>query len=98
MESSNINILDLTCIISLHKKGFWQADVFDFSGGNEGNLPIWFCTGKTHDDQYSVISKASVEYPGIKFLAAISGQCEDCGEQYFMNENECTCNGKIIDA
>jgi len=86
---------ELLCIISPHEKGFWQADLY-FNGFTEGVPPDWFCTGKKGDDQYEIITRVANDYPGVKFVAGITGICIDCGEEHFALEDACLECGGII--
>jgi len=86
---------DLLCVISPHEKGFWQADVYKAGCDEEGVQPLWFATGKKGDDRYGVMNKASEAYPGIMFIAGVTGRCSDCSEEYFEMETHCEC-GSIL--
>lgn len=87
----------LLCVISLHDKGFWQADVYDKEA--EHYSPNWFCTGKNGDDAGAVISRASREFPGIDFMFA-KAECPCCDAQVTINGTELTCDecGAVFDA
>jgi len=85
--------LDIIAIVSLHEKGFWQADVY--YDGHDDAIPDWFCTGKCNDDMFGVINIVSKQFPGITFAQGITGICDDCQEEFILNESVCYCGGSI---
>jgi len=87
---------DLLCVISPNEKGFWQADVYYNYCESEETQPDCFYTGKRDEDRYAVISRVSKEFPGIRFVAGVTGTCQECGEQYFEMESHCECGGLIM--
>jgi len=70
--------------ISLHEKGFWQADYFLTS---VAEVPDWFCTGKKGDSPGEVVSMASAMFPGIRFtFPEEEMECSECGTAEDVDE------------
>jgi len=88
-----MDVREMICIVSWNEKEFWQADVYSH---DEGDTPIWFCTGKKESDMFEVITKASDQYPGISFHQGISGICEDCQTEYIYHESDCAVCGSTV--
>ena len=95
-RSEEPKLTDLLCVVSPNKEGFWQADVYYHYWEPEGTPPDWFCTGMRGEDRYAVISRVSKEFPGIRFVAGVTGSCPECGKQYFELESHCEC-GELLD-
>jgi len=87
---------DLLCIVSPHKKGFWQAEIY-FSGWEEGYLRDAFFTGKIGGTKEQIINRLNEQYQNPKIVDGVTGYCDECGEEYCLLERECTCGGIVND-
>jgi len=84
---------DLLCVISWHKDGFWQADVFS---DLDSESPEWFCTGKRGDEVWGVVNTTAQEFGGkIKFVQGYCGECAGCGCEFIKPIAECECGGDV---
>ena len=84
---------NLVCVVSPHEKGVWRVDFYP-KGLAEGLSPDWVCTGKIGGTKEDIVAQVKTTYPNAKFIQGLTGECIDCGEEFYELEQECNeCGG-----